>query len=84
MTAPLSPDPVRDFRPEYIPAYIANVLIGLRCGRIPFRDGTSMVNGFAGLDVNDGLEGFARTPFPLGADLTINGLRLSHLGYLVE
>src|SRR4051794_32405495 len=84
MPEPLSPDPVRDYRPEYIPAYIANGLIGLRCGRIPFRDGTAMVNGFAGLDVNDGLEGFARVPFPLGADLTINDVRMSHVGQLVR
>jgi trehalose/maltose hydrolase-like predicted phosphorylase len=84
MAAPLSPDPVRDYRPEYIPAYIANGLVGLRCGRIPFRDGTSMANGFAGLDVNDGLEGFARTPFPLGADISVNQLRLSHVGHLVQ
>ena len=79
MPEPLSPQPVRDYRPEYIPAYIANGLIGLRCGRVPFRGGIAMVNGFAGSDVNDGLEGFAPVPFPLGADITVNDLRLSHL-----
>ena len=79
MSEPLSPAPVREYRPEYVPAYIANGVIGLRCGRVPFRWGIAMVNGFAGLDVNDGLEGFARVPFPLGADLTVNDLRLAHL-----
>jgi hypothetical protein len=77
MSVPLSPPPVREYLPEYLPAYIANGVIGLRCGRIPFRDGVATVNGFAGLDVRDGLEGFARAPFPLGADVSLDGVRLS-------
>jgi trehalose/maltose hydrolase-like predicted phosphorylase len=36
-----------------------------------------MVNGLAGLDVSDGLEGFARAPFPLAADVSLDGIRLS-------
>jgi trehalose/maltose hydrolase-like predicted phosphorylase len=36
-----------------------------------------MVNGLAGLDVGDGLEGFARAPFPLAADVSIDGVRMS-------
>src|SRR5688500_14414486 len=77
MPEPLSPAPVRDYLPTYLPAYIANGVIGMRCGRIPFLDGVATVNGFAGLDVRDGLEGFARTPFPLGADVSLDGVRLS-------
>jgi len=77
MSEPLSPDPVRDYRPEFIPAYIANGLVGLRCRRIPFRDGIAMVNGFAGLDPVDHLEGFARVPFPLAGDVSINDVRIT-------
>jgi trehalose/maltose hydrolase-like predicted phosphorylase len=77
MTAPISPTPVREWRPEYLPAYIANGVVGMRCGRIPFQGGVCMVNGFAGLDPRDSLEGFARAPFPLGADISLNGVRLS-------
>jgi glycosyl hydrolase family 65 len=77
MSNPISPRPVKDYLPEYLPAYIANGVLGLRCPRIPFLGGVSMVNGFAGLDVRDGLEGFARTPFPLGADVSLDGIRLS-------
>ena len=84
MSEPLSPDPVRDYRPEYIPAYLSNGLNGLRCNRIPFRDGTAMVNGFVGLDVKDGLEGFARVPFPLAGDVAINDVRMSRVPHLVE
>ena len=77
MPEPLSPPPVRDYRPEYLPAYIANGVLGLRCPRIPFQGGVCMVNGFAGLDLRDGLEGFARAPFPLAADISLDGIRLS-------
>ena len=77
MPQPLSPPPVRTYLPEYLPAYIANGVIGLRCGRVPFRDGVATVNGFAGLDIRDGLEGFARAPFPLAADVSLDGIRLS-------
>src|SRR5689334_2165551 len=84
MSEPISPQPVRDYRPEYVPAYVANGLIGLRCQRIPFRIGTAMVNGFAGLDVTDGLEGFAQVPFPLAADVAVGRVRLSEHEHLVE
>lgn len=77
MSQPISPAPVREYLPQYLPAYIANGVLGLRCPRIPFLGGVSMVNGFAGLDPRDGLEGFARTPFPLGADVSLDGVRLS-------
>ncbi|HYH93871.1 MAG TPA: hypothetical protein VD763_11975 [Candidatus Saccharimonadales bacterium] len=77
MPTPISPPPVREYRPEFLPAYIANGVIGLRCPRIPFRDGVCMVNGLAGLDISDGLEGFARAPFPLAADISLDGVRLS-------
>jgi trehalose/maltose hydrolase-like predicted phosphorylase len=77
VTSPISPAPVRTWRPEFLPAYIGNGLVGMRCGRIPFRDGTTMANGFAGLGIDDGVEGFARVPFALGADIALNGVRLS-------
>ena len=84
MSEPLSPPPLREYLPEFIPAYIANGLIGLRCGRIPFHGAAAMVNGFAGLDVTDNLEGFAQVPFPLGADVVVNEVRLSRAGHLVD
>lgn len=77
MPTPLSPPVIRDYRPDYLPAYIANGVVGLRCPKVPFRGGVCMVNGLAGLDVADGVEGFARAPFPLGADIALEGIRLS-------
>jgi trehalose/maltose hydrolase-like predicted phosphorylase len=77
MSEPLSPPPLRTARPEYLPAYVSNGLIGLRCPPIPFIEGTAMVNGFAGIDPNDGVEGFSRVPYPLAADVRIGGIRVS-------
>jgi protein-glucosylgalactosylhydroxylysine glucosidase len=77
MSAPLSPPPLRAARPEYLPAYVSNGLIGLRCPWIPFLDGTAMVQGFAGIDPGDGVEGFSRVPFPLAADVALEGIPLS-------
>jgi trehalose/maltose hydrolase-like predicted phosphorylase len=77
MSQPLSPPPLRTARPEHLPAYVSNGLIGLRCPPVPFLDGTAMVNGFAGIDPNDGVEGFSRVPYPLAADVRIGGILLS-------
>jgi protein-glucosylgalactosylhydroxylysine glucosidase len=77
VSEPLSPPPVREHQPQFLPAYIANGVLGLRCPKIPFQGGVCMVNGFAGLDVRDNLEGFARAPFPLAADVSVDGIRLS-------
>jgi trehalose/maltose hydrolase-like predicted phosphorylase len=74
---PLSPPPVTDYRPGYLPAYLSNGLIGLRVGRIPLVDGVCIVNGLVERDpVEDG-EGFARGPYPLGGDIVVDGQRLS-------
>lgn len=71
--APLSPPPVTEYRPEYLPAYLSNGMLGLRVGRIPFLDGLCMVDGLVERDpVEDG-EGFARGPYPLWGDLEVDG-----------
>jgi protein-glucosylgalactosylhydroxylysine glucosidase len=77
VSEPLSPPALRAARPEHLPAYVGNGLIGLRCPWIPFLDGTAMVNGFAGIDPGDGVEGFSRVPYPLAADIRVSGVLLS-------
>jgi trehalose/maltose hydrolase-like predicted phosphorylase len=70
---PISPPPIAEYRPEYLPAYLSNGLLGLRIGRIPFVDGLCMVNGLVERDpVEDG-EGFARAPYPLWGDVEVDG-----------
>jgi glycosyl hydrolase family 65 len=84
---PFSPTAITEYRPEYLPAYLSNGLLGLRVGRIPLVDGLCMVDGLVERDpVEDG-EGFARAPYPLWGDLTVNGHGLTwhpELAGLVE
>src|SRR5947208_6226018 len=76
---PISPPPVRRWRPEYIPAYLSNGLIGLRAGPIPLTEGVAIVNGLAAIDPVEKGEGFARGPYPVGGDLEVDGHKLSRL-----
>ncbi len=59
------------------PAYLANGLIGLRIGAIPLPGGAALVNGFNGLDPERRSEAYADAPYPIGADLELNGIWLS-------
>lgn len=77
MSVPISPPPVRRWRPEYLPAYVGNGVIGLRAPRIPFVGGVAIVNGFAGVHPADHVESFARAPFPLGGDISLGKITLS-------
>ena len=76
MTTPISPSVVTEYRPEFLPAYVANGVIGLRVPRMPQIDGLAILNGFAGIDGDSGAEGFARVPYPLAGDLELNGVSL--------
>src|SRR5256884_4667264 len=76
---PISPPPLRRWRPDYIPAYLSNGVIGLRAGPIPLIEGVAIVNGLAAVDPGETGEGFARGPYPIGGDLEIDGARLSRL-----
>jgi hypothetical protein len=49
VSAPINPRPVNEYRPEFLPAYVANGVVGLRVPRIPQIDGL-ILNGFAGVD----------------------------------
>ncbi len=76
---PISPPPVRRWRPEYIPAYLSNGVIGLRAGPIPLIEGVAIVNGLAAIDPVEKGEGFARGPYPIGGEMEIDGAKLSRL-----
>lgn len=75
--SPISPPPVREYLPGYLPAYLSNGVVGLRAGRLPPLDGLAVLNGFAGVDPATGVEAFARVPYPLAGDLAVDGLLLS-------
>jgi hypothetical protein len=76
---PISPPPVREYLPGYLPAYLSNGVVGLRVGRIPPLDGLATLNGFAGVDPATGVEAFGRVPYPLAGGVEIAGLALSEV-----
>src|SRR3979411_1908361 len=79
LAMPISPPPVRTWRPEYIPAYLSNGLIGLRVGPIPLIEGLAIVNGLAAIDPVEQGEAFARGPYPIAGELEVNGCELSRM-----
>ena len=81
---PISPPAVLAWRPEYIPAYLSNGLIGLRAGPIPLTEGVAIVNGLAAIDPVEKGESFARGPYPVGGDLEVDGHKLSRLPLQAE
>ena len=83
MSGPISPPPVTQWRPDYLPAYLSNGLVGVRVGHIPLLYGVAMVSGFEGLDPETGVEAFARVPYPLAGDVRIGGAALSDPGRAV-
>src|ERR671934_2764718 len=71
--AVISPAPVRQWRPEWIPAYLSNGLIGLRAGPIPQIEGLCIVGGLAAVDPVEKGEGFAPGPYPSGGVIQLHG-----------
>ncbi|MFW5802798.1 MAG: hypothetical protein ACOCWJ_02665 [Verrucomicrobiota bacterium] len=58
-------------------AYLANGVIGLRIPQIPLQRQTAYLQGYAGATPAFGIEGIQPIPYPLGADVAINGWWLS-------
>ncbi len=79
-TDPISPPPVSAWHAQYLPAYVANGMLGLRVGHIPQLYGVAMVSGFEGLDPLTGVEAFARAPYPLAGNVQIGEAALTDPG----
>ena len=77
MSTPISPPPVTRWQPDYLPAYVANGVIGLRVGPVPHLRGVAIVSGFEGLDSTELITSFARAPYPVAADLRVGKVKLS-------
>src|SRR5947208_14140192 len=71
---PISPEPVTQPGPDYLPAYVSNGLIGLRVREIPLLGGVAIVNGLAGVHPEALVESVPYAPYPLGVDLRIVGV----------
>ena len=68
---------LENITPGIPPAYLANGLVGLRIGPIPFPNGTALVNGFCGVSPEMGSEEYADAPYPVGVDFHTGSFWLS-------
>jgi hypothetical protein len=48
-------------------------LIGIRCGEVPLTEGVAIASGLAGIFPGDRVEGFARAPYPVAGDVSVDG-----------
>jgi hypothetical protein len=76
VSMPISPPPVNEWKPGWLPAYLANGVMGLRVPAVPTLGGIAILNGFTGVDADSGAESFARTPYPLATELEIDRIAL--------
>jgi trehalose/maltose hydrolase-like predicted phosphorylase len=75
---PLSPPELTARDVSALPPYVSNGVIGIRYPGLPHLPGTTMVNGFAGRNPDDGVEGFARAPFAIATDVQVDGIWASN------
>jgi len=74
---PISPPEEHGARNGALPAYVANGMIGLRVREMALSPGMTIVNGVVGQDPERRIEAGAPVPYPLEADVCINGIWLS-------
>ena len=81
---PISPPDEDGPRDGALPAYVANGLIGLRVREIPLMAGMTLVNGVVGENPERRVEAAAPVPYPLAADLCVNGVWMSDQPWAVS
>lgn len=72
MSEIISPEPVTEWRPSYLPPYLANGVIGLRLGMHPLGTGVATLSGLEGIHPEDEIPTFAQAPYPLAMDIAID------------
>ena len=77
MSRPLNPPPVTGIGRKELPAYVSNGVIGLRVRAMPLASGMALLNGFAGRHPEREIEAAAIAPYPLAADIGLDGVWLS-------
>lgn len=74
-----SPIPVMvadEFSRHFDPAYLSNGLIGIRPGPNPLAQAPAAVSGFVGQSIPYQMQALAPAPYPLMADLAVNGITM--------
>jgi len=83
MSDPISPSIVKGSGRKELPAYLSNGVIGLRVRENPLTAGMALVCGFSGLHPEKKIEAAATAPYPLAANLALNGVWLSDVPHQV-
>lgn len=81
---PIDPPEARGPRDGDLPAYVSNGLIGLRVREMPLRPGMALVSGLVGEHPESRIEAAAAAPYPLAADIAINGIWLDDQPWAVS
>ena len=84
MSVPINPPPVLGSGRRELPAYVSNGLIGLRVRDMPFASGMALLSGYTGEHSDRQIEAAAVAPYPIAADLAINGVWLSDVPHQVS
>src|SRR4029079_14724839 len=77
MSSPLSPPSVKGSGIKELPAYLSNGVVGLRVRPNPLAAGMALLCGFSGIHSEKKIEAAAVAPYPLAANLALNGFWLS-------
>src|SRR5579862_6838799 len=79
MSEPFSPATVKGSGRRELPAYLSNGVIGLRVRDNPMAAGMALLCGYSGLHAVKKVEAAAVAPYPLAANIALNGVWLSDM-----
>jgi protein-glucosylgalactosylhydroxylysine glucosidase len=74
---PISPSPITTYRPDQLPAYLSNGILGLRVRQNPLQAGLAVVNGCAGVHPVIQVASTPYAPYPLEGDIRVDQSWLS-------
>jgi len=77
MSKPLNPPKATGAEQRELPAYLSNGVIGLRVRPNPLASGMALLSGYSGLHPERLIEAAAVAPYPLAADIAVDGTWIS-------
>ncbi len=77
MSNPINPPPARGSGARELPAYVSNGVIGMRVRDVPISPGMTLISGYTGEHPERKIEAAAVAPYPLAADIALDGVWLS-------
>ncbi len=84
MAEPINPPPAVGSGRRELPAYVSNGLIGMRVRDVPLSAGMTLLSGYTGEHPERKIEAAAVAPYPLAADIAIDGVWLGDVPHQVR